>query len=179
MRDSCGTSTRYGTTISESSDHCLYRIVKLKRDCTTRPMSRIRVIGGMFSLGGMVPFFGPSRDRRRGGGRLICVAASLLLPEFQKLTRGSCEPQRTDQASRAAGRWIKLTLKFLNQRFVQTRGFASPAWACPVAWGIAGLETPGRPGQVRSGQAAWAPGAVLGGLAAGAAAGFGSIPHYC
>lgn len=43
--------------MSESSDHCLYRMAKLRSDCTTRAMSRIRVIGGMFSLGGMVSFF--------------------------------------------------------------------------------------------------------------------------
>lgn len=54
IKDSCGTRARYGTTISDSSDHCLYRMAKLRRDWDTRAMRRMRVIGGMLSLGGMV-----------------------------------------------------------------------------------------------------------------------------
>jgi len=54
MSDSCGTSARYGTTISDSSDHCLYRKAKLSRDWARSAMSRMRVIGGILSLGGMI-----------------------------------------------------------------------------------------------------------------------------
>jgi hypothetical protein len=70
---------RYGTTISDSSDHCLYRIAALSVDCDMRPMRRIRVIGGMLSLGGIAA----GSSRILGGQALSWV---LLFSAFRNET---------------------------------------------------------------------------------------------
>ena len=56
LRESWGTSETYGTTTLESDVHCGYRIAKLMADCKTRVISKILVIGGILSLGGMTLF---------------------------------------------------------------------------------------------------------------------------
>jgi hypothetical protein len=66
MTDNCGTSVKYGITISVCSLHWRYRIAALSRDWKRRAASTARVTGGMLSRGGIVDVFRGGQGKKSG-----------------------------------------------------------------------------------------------------------------